>query len=234
MISKSLNPIEDSNRTLAAQVEERVREAILKRKLKPGERIDQNKLAEELRVSLAPLREALKDLEAEGLVTIYPRRGAFVTEMSADDLDKLYFARAMIEGETIYHAVPRLTDDGLKRLDGYVSEMRRATLDDDVSIYIGLNRQFHLDIYSALDNPHLLQAIQNLWKRSELYRYHLMAATHDTERVHREHEAILDACFRRDQDSARELAMQHIRNTQQELHLYLTAEIEKETTPLDV
>src|SRR5690349_2878655 len=113
MISKSFSPIEDSRRTLAAQVQERVREAILKQTLKPGERIDQNKLADELRVSMAPLREALKDLEAEGLVTIYPRRGAFVTEMSVDDLDKLYFARALIEGETIYNAVPRLTDAAL-------------------------------------------------------------------------------------------------------------------------
>src|SRR5215213_8800677 len=133
MISKSFSPIEDSRRTLAAQVLERIREAILRQTLKPGERIDQIKLTDELKVSMAPIREALKDLEAEGLVTIYPRRGAFVTEMSVDDLDKLYFARAIIEGETIYHAVPLLTDDDLSRLDGYVSGMKQATLGDDVS-----------------------------------------------------------------------------------------------------
>jgi DNA-binding GntR family transcriptional regulator len=223
MISKSFSPIEDSRRTLAAQVLERIREAILRQTLKPGERIDQIKLTDELKVSMAPIREALKDLEAEGLVTIYPRRGAFVTEMSVDDLDKLYFARAIIEGETIYHAVPLLTDDDLTRLDGYVSGMKQATLGDDVSTYIALNRQFHLDMYTALDNPHLLQVIQNLWKRSELYRYHLMAATHDTERVHREHEAIFDAACRRDQAGTREIAMLHIRHTQEELHVYLKA-----------
>lgn len=227
MVSKSFAPIEEHRRTLAALVQDRVREAILNQTLRPGERIDQVKLAEELQVSMAPLREALKDLEAEGLVTIYPRRGAFVTEMSADDLDKLYFARALIEGETIFHAVPRLTQDALERLERVVSSMRQATRDEDVSTYIGLNRQFHLEIYSALDNPHLLLVIQNLWKRSELYRYHLMAATHDTERVHREHEEILDACYRRDQAAAREVAVRHIRHTQEELHVYLTAETEK-------
>jgi DNA-binding GntR family transcriptional regulator len=226
MISRSFTPIEASQRTLAAQVQERIRDAILKQTLRPGKRIDQNKLAEELQVSMAPIREALKDLEAEGLVTIYPRRGAFVTEMSADDLDKLYFARALIEGETIFHAVPRLTEEGLERLDGFVSSMRQATDKEEVSSYITLNRQFHLDIYQALDNPHLLQVIQNYWKRSELYRYHLMVATHDTERVHREHEAILDTCYRRDQAAAREAAILHIRHTQEELHDYLKAEIE--------
>jgi len=230
MISKSFSPIEDSPRTLAAQVQDRIRDAILKQTLKPGARIDQNKLAEQLKVSMAPLREALKDLEAEGLVTIYPRRGAFVTEMSADDLDKLYFARAMIEGETIYHAVPLLTDDDLKRLGKYVAGMRQATVEEDLSTYIGLNRQFHLDIYNPLDNPHILQVIQNLWKRSELYRYHLMAATHDTERVHREHEAILEACYQRDHTAARELAILHIRHTQEELHVYLR---ERESIPLE-
>jgi DNA-binding GntR family transcriptional regulator len=221
MISRSFTPIEDSQRTLAAQVQERIRDAILKQTLSPGARIDQNKLAEELRVSMAPIREALKDLEAEGLVTIYPRRGAFVTEMSADDLDKLYFARALIEGETIFHAVPRLTDEVLKGLERLVAGMKQATHEGDVSNYIALNRQFHLDIYTTLDNPHLLQVIQNLWKRSELYRYHLMAATLDIKRVHSEHEAILDACYRRDQSAARDVAIQHIQHTQQELHVYL-------------
>ena len=66
MISKSFTPIEDDRRTLAAQVQERIREAILKQILKPGDRIDQNKLADELQVSMAPVREALKGLESEG------------------------------------------------------------------------------------------------------------------------------------------------------------------------
>ncbi|MEP6988473.1 MAG: GntR family transcriptional regulator, partial [Chloroflexota bacterium] len=95
MISKSFVPIEDSRRTLAAQVQERIREAILKQTLKAGERIDQNKLAEQLQVSMAPIREALKGLEAEGLVMIQPRRGAFVVEVSISDMDKLYFTRGL-------------------------------------------------------------------------------------------------------------------------------------------
>src|ERR1051325_4775163 len=127
MISKTFVPIEESRRTLAAQVQERIREAILKQTLKAGERIDQNKLAEELRVSMAPIREALKGLEAEGLVMIQPRRGAFVVEVSITDLDKLYFTRSLIEGEAIFHAVPLLTDVDFTELQEMINAMRRAT-----------------------------------------------------------------------------------------------------------
>jgi len=130
MISKSFVPIEDSRRTLAAQVQERIREAILKQTLKAGERIDQNKLAEQLQVSMAPIREALKGLEAEGLVMIQPRRGAFVVEVSISDMDKLYFTRGLIEGEAIYHAVPSLTEANFAELQEMIEKIGRLQNED--------------------------------------------------------------------------------------------------------
>jgi len=218
MISKTFVPIEDSRRTLAAQVQERIREAILKQTLKAGERIDQNKLAEELQVSMAPIREALKGLEAEGLVTIQPRRGAFVVEVSITDLDKLYFTRSLIEGEAIYHAIPLLTEADFTELQEMIDAMRRATDIDDISTYISLNHQFHVRIYNVLDNPHLLQVIQTLWERSELYRFRYMFMTRDRESIHQEHEGILEACRKRDQKLAKERAQEHITLTQRGLH----------------
>lgn len=217
MISKSFTPIEDSRRTLAAQVQERVREAILKQMLKPGDRIDQNKLADELQVSMAPVREALKGLEAEGLVTIQPRRGAFVVEVSISDMDELYFTRQLIEGEAIYLAVPLLTESDFADMQQMIDDMRAATARDDINTYIAYNRLFHLHIYNALENQHLLQVIQMLWERSELYRYRYMFMTRDTDRIHVEHEGILEACRQRDQVLAKELAKAHINLTQQAL-----------------
>ena len=218
MISKSFVPIEDSRRTLAAQVQERIREAILKQTLKAGERIDQNKLAEQLQVSMAPIREALKGLEAEGLVMIQPRRGAFVVEVSISDMDKLYFTRGLIEGEAIFHAVPNLTDAHFDELQEMIDAMRRATSINDITTYIGLNHQFHVRIYGVLDNPHLMQVIQTLWERSELYRYRYMFMTRDTESIHQEHDGILEACRLRDQKLAKERAQEHIYLTQRGLH----------------
>jgi DNA-binding GntR family transcriptional regulator len=217
MISNSFTPIEDSRRTLAAQVQERVREAILKQMLKPGDRIDQNKLADELQVSMAPVREALKGLEAEGLVTIQPRRGAFVVEVSISDMDDLYFTRQLIEGEAIYLAVPLLKDKDFAALQQMTDLMRQSTEAGDINTYISYNRLFHLHIYNALNNQHLLQVIQMLWERSELYRYRYMFMTRDHERIHLEHEAILDACRKGDQALAKTLAQEHILLTQRAL-----------------
>lgn len=218
-------PIEDGRKTLASKVHERIREAILTRALKPGMRIDQNQMAEYLNVSLAPVREALKGLEAEGLVTIVPRRGAFVTEVSLTDLEELYFARALLEGETIYHAVVHVSEADLNDLQDLIDRMKHVDEGGEVSTYIALNREFHLRIYTALNNQHLLTMIRNLWERSELYRYHYMMIAHDKERVHREHQSILDACRRRDQAGAREAAAHHIHQTQVELTEYLQREM---------
>jgi DNA-binding GntR family transcriptional regulator len=211
---KTFAPIEEDHRTLAAQVQQRVRDAILKQTLVPGERIDQNKLAEELKVSMAPIREALKGLEAEGLVTIQPRRGAFVVEVSITDMDDLYFARQLIEGEAIYHAVPRMTATDFEELQDMITAMRHATDSNDIKTYIELNRQFHLRIYSTLNNQHLLQVIRGLWERSELYRYRYMFVTREHERIHQEHQNILDACRQGDRALAKVRAQQHINGTQ--------------------
>ena len=221
------SPIENGNKTLAAHVQERIREAILTGKLQPGARIDQNQVAASLNVSLAPVREALKGLEAEGFVKIYPRRGAFVATMSITDLDEIYDARALIEGETIFQATPHLTEERLAELQKLVERMKQVSANGDVNAYIALNREFHLGIYSVLGNQTLLQVIYNLWQRSELYRYRYMFVTHDPERVHLEHQGILDTCRKRDQQAAREAAMMHIRGTQQELHKLLREAFER-------
>lgn len=219
-----LSPIDDTRKTLTAQVHERIREAILNRVLKPGERIDQNKLAEELNVSLVPVREALKGLEAEGLVSIIPRRGAFVTTVSLEDLDDLYFARQIIEGEAIFHAVPYLTDKDFAQMDRFIIQMRQSTDAEDIGQFMEINRQFHMLIYNGLGNRHLLQLIQNLWERSELYRYRFMFVARSAESIHQEHEEIVSACRARDAVRAKELAVMHIRHTQDGLHRELVSE----------
>ena len=99
-----------------------------------------------------------------------------------------------------------------------VERMKQVTANGDVSAYITLNREFHLGIYNVLGNQTLLQVIHNLWQRSELFGYRYMFIAHDPERVHLEHQGILDACRSRDQLKARQAAMMHIQGTQRELH----------------
>jgi len=209
----SLSPIEQTRKTLSAQVHERIHEAIVQQVLPAGQRIDQNKLAEDLQVSLVPVREAMKTLQAEGLVSIIPRRGAFVTEISLKDLADLYFARQIIEGEATYHAVQRMTESDFEVMEPLIHQMRRATDHDDLREFMRLNRMFHMTIYGSLNNPHISQTIQSRWERSEIYRFRFLFISHSIDSIHAEHEAILHACRHRDQQNAKDLAKQHIANT---------------------
>ncbi len=223
----SLSPTDNGSQTLAEHVQQRIREAILKQELEPGDRVDQTQIAEKLAVSLAPVREALRALEAEGLVNIIPRRGAFVTHISLTDLNNLYFARALLEGETIYHAVSYLTKSDFDDLQSLVKRLEDTANTNDVNAYIPLNREFHLRIYGALENQHLLQMIQQLWERSERYRYQYMFVIHNNERIHREHLAILDACLQRDAPAAKAAAVKHIEGTQAELNHFFAERLER-------
>ncbi len=223
-MSKALIPIEDSLRTLAVQVAERIRHAILNRTLAPGSRINQYQLAEDLHVSLVPVREALKTLEAEGLVTITPRRGAFVTEISMDDLDDLYFARKLIEGEAIALACQHLSEQDFVILRRIMDEMKAATASDDLHAFMQHNRDFHMHIYRSTNNRYLLQVIDNLWERSELYRYRYMFVLRNADLVHQEHDEIFAVCLARDADRARTLAQDHIWHTRNGIHQQLAHE----------
>ncbi|MBN8633811.1 MAG: GntR family transcriptional regulator [Anaerolineae bacterium] len=229
-MSKALSPIEENRRTLAAQVAERIRQAILTRDLAPGSRVNQYQLAEDLNVSLVPVREALKTLEAEGLVTITPRRGAFVTEISLDDLDELYFARKLVEGEAIALACQALSDHDFVILRGIIDEMRAATANDDIHAFMQYNRDFHMHIYSATKNRHLFQMIETLWDRSELYRYRYMFVLRNADVIHQEHEDIFTACQTRNVDRARQLAQDHIWHTRNGIYQQLASEFATETS----
>jgi len=224
-MSNKISPIEDNLRTLAAQTATRIRQAIFNRTLAPGSRVNQYQLAEDLKVSIVPVREALKTLEAEGLVTITPRRGAFVTEISLDDLDELYFTRKLIEGEAIALACPHLIDEDFTILRRFMDEMKATTDRGDIHAFMQYNRDFHMHIYRMTNNRYLFQVIGNLWERSELYRYSYMFVLRNPDLVHKEHEDIFTACLERDLERARVLAGVHIWHTRDGIRQQLANEI---------
>jgi DNA-binding GntR family transcriptional regulator len=223
-MSRALAPIEDTRRTLAAQVVERIRQAILDQSLPPGSRINQYKLAEDLEVSLVPVREALKALESEGLVSITPRRGAFVTEISLSDLDELYFARKLLEGEAIALACPHLTEADFAALAELMTAMRASTDAADIRAFMLGNREFHMRIYTAAGNRYLLQTIEKLWEHSELYRFRYMFVLRNADVVHQEHNEIFAACRAGDADRARHLIHEHIWHTRSGILQQLVSE----------
>ena len=158
-------------------------------------------------------------------MTITPRRGAFVTEISLDDLDELYFTRKLIEGEAIALACPQLTDEDFTILRRIMDEMKATTDRGDIHAFMQYNRDFHMHIYRMTNNRYLFQVIGNLWERSELYRYRYMFVLRNPDLVHKEHEDIFTACLERDPERACMLAGAHIWHTRDGIRQQLAHEI---------
>ncbi|MER5738528.1 MULTISPECIES: GntR family transcriptional regulator [unclassified Streptomyces] len=157
-------------RTAQQFVLEELRGSITRGELRPGAPIRQDALAARLEVSRVPLREALKALEAEGLVVHHVHRGYFVAELSLADLEEIYRIRALLETEAVSRAMdlaPEGLDDTLSALQ---TEVERAAGDGDVTAMAEANRRFHLTLVAACGMPRLVRMITTLWDATDAYR----------------------------------------------------------------
>jgi DNA-binding GntR family transcriptional regulator len=220
-MEKRIQPIEESKKTIAAIVQERIRAAILDGLLAAGSRIDQNKLAADLNVSIVPVREALKKLDAEGFVRIIPRRGAFVTDASVNDMEDLYFARRIAEGQAAYHAAEKLTEAHIEQLEQVIVDMTVALQQHDYERFMGGNRRFHFIIYDAAGSHHLSNIIASLWELAERYRYRYILLKDQGPIIQAEHQTILDACRERDGKKLRDAIVHHMNQTLNGVRTYI-------------
>jgi DNA-binding GntR family transcriptional regulator len=144
-------------------VAEQLREAIHAGELKPGEWLRQEQVAQQFGVSQMPVREALQDLVAEGLVEHVPYRGIRVVEFSLADLVDLYAARAFLEGLAARYAAPNITPEQLAQLNDLNDEMERQRVKKDWSEYRQVNRRFHRLIYAASRHAYLIRTLDQMW-----------------------------------------------------------------------
>src|ERR1700727_388636 len=151
--------LQNHSRTLAGAASEAIRGQILGWRYPPGTRIDQADLARQLGISLVPLREALRQLAAEGLVQIVPHRGVFVCQVSRDELKDLYGVRMILEGIATRTAALQLTDECIARLTGLLSKMEHETPKEECAELLLLNREFHFTVYRASGRPLLCELI---------------------------------------------------------------------------
>lgn len=199
--------------TTTSYVMDLIREGILKGRYPLGSRLDQKAIAEDAGVSLVPVREALRLLEGEGFVHIYPRRGAYVTDISSDGLEELYMIREELEHMATRLAVPRLTPERLQRLSEIVTEMEEATKYQEFGKLLQHNARFHFTIYEACQKSLLLELISGLWNRSSLYRRVFTYLPQRAEQALREHQAIYEACRNGDSATAADEVRNNIRQT---------------------
>ncbi|MGF1471150.1 MAG: GntR family transcriptional regulator [Rubrobacteraceae bacterium] len=195
------------NRPITSQeaVLREIRQAIMSRQLKPGERVRQWDLAKRLNVSSVPIREALKTLEAEGQVTYEPHRGYTVVRLSIEDVEEIYLMRRVLETEGTTQAVPKVDVDLVQHLERLVGQMDEFANAGDVLDYTEANRRFHLLLFERAELPRLYRLIEILWQNTEAYRG-LIFDSIWYEHAQEDHRELLDAC--REKDVFRALAVQ--------------------------
>ena len=197
-------------RALYEEVAELVRQRIFRRELQPGSWIDEMKLAEEYGISRTPLREALKVLAAEGLVTMKVRRGAYVTEVSDTDLAEVYHLLSLLESDAAAVVAERASDAQLKELQKLHKELQGAVKDRER--FFALNEQFHMRLLEIAANKWRNQMVADLRKVMKLNRHNSLLKAGRVQESLAEHTAVMQALARRDAAGARERMQEHFRN----------------------
>lgn len=189
---------------------ETLRDEIIRGDLVPGQYLRLEEIAARFDVSTMPVREALRDLEAEGLVTIFPHRGAIVTKLGPDELQDIYDVRTALEEMATRLAVPLMTEATLSELTSLVEQMENAA--GDVVTVVELNHQFHLSLYAASGRNHLCELNRMLRYRTQhyLHLYIVEVELGHLPRTQGEHRAILEACKRGDAEEAAALMREHV------------------------
>jgi DNA-binding GntR family transcriptional regulator len=183
-------------RALYEEVAELLRQRIFSRELPPGSWIDELKIAEAYGISRTPLREALKVLAAEGLVTMKVRRGAYVTEVSEKDLADVYHLLALLESDAAGVVARRASEDELRELQALHAALEAAT--DQREQYFALNEQFHMRLLEMADNRWRQQMVADLRKVMKLNRHSSLFKTGRLQESLAEHRAIMSALLARD------------------------------------
>jgi len=195
---------------LREQVTDRVRSAILDLRLRPGERLIERELTENLGVSRATVREVIRQLAAEGLVTVVPQRGAEVTSLSPSDAADIYEMRASLEALAVRRFVQRAGDEQVRALRAAVDEIARsAEADGD---HLGAKDRFYEVLMEGSASGPLQQTLAGLQARVRLLRATSLSAPGRPARAAAELSAVVDAIEARDADAAAEACVVHIRN----------------------
>jgi DNA-binding GntR family transcriptional regulator len=201
-------PIELTNASTA--VYNRLRTMIFRGTLKPGQVITLRSVGAQLGVSTTPIREALRMLQADGMVK-YDRRAITVAALSPEEVAELFEIRLRLEQLAAERAISRVTDDDLADIEDILERLDEASYDQDR--WRMLNQDFHRRFYDCADSAHLSEFIGRIWASLEPYMAIYASAFHDFTHSSVEHHAIYDAIKARDLDSLLNLTEEHLDGT---------------------
>jgi DNA-binding GntR family transcriptional regulator len=203
-----------TNESIAASL----RADILCGKLKSGQALKQDEIAARFGVSKIPVREALVQLKAEGLVILYPNRGAFVSELSSAEADEIYVMRIALETAILARAIPNLTIHRLKLAEEILDTIDR---EKDIVKWGELNWDFHSTLYSAASMPRLMDAVKTLHTNIARYLILYLAGMNYQTKSQREHRTLLKACRQGDIKASLTILEDHLHSASSQLVEFL-------------
>lgn len=212
------DPTKHKGASAADPIYRTLKDSILSGALAAEEPLRQDEIARTHGVSKIPVREALRRLEVEGLVTFRKNRGATVRRMSEAEILQLLDIRVALECRALELAVENMIDADFREMAALLDG---DTCDASIVEWSEMNRRFHHMLYEPCGNPVLLSMITDLQQKLGPYLRLLVTEASGAERPHREHSAILQACQRSDTPKAAELLRQHIETTKKEVAAFL-------------
>lgn len=217
-MTKRLIPVKLENyKPLREIVFEHLRDAIIKGTLRPGERLMEMQLADEMGVSRTPVREAIRKLELEGLVIMVPRRGAYVADLSIKDVSETFEIRSALEALAASLAAERITAEENEEMERILVRIGAAIEAGDFQQTVELDEQYHNLLYQASRNDRLMQILNNLREQIQRFRVTTLAMPGRVHGVLNEHRQIAEAISERNAELAHRLALEHIENAESAL-----------------
>ncbi len=203
-----------ANKPLYEEVADLIRDKIFTHELAPGSWIDEKQLTDQFGISRTPLREAIKVLASEGLITMKIRRGAYVTEVDIQEIPQIFHVIALLEGNACKAVALNASDKELESLDGLHLKLEKAAADRDINRFFELNQDFHDKIQEISGNRWMRKVITDLRQVLKLQRRNSLTKLGRLEQSLHEHRLILSAIIARKGDLAQELMINHLKQGQ--------------------
>jgi len=190
-------PIEH-HQTLREKILETIRESILKGQLKPGEKVAEPELAERFGISRTPIREAFRQLESEGYLTVIPRKGAVVTALSERAVEEFYAIKSILEGYAAQMAAENMSEKDIEKLEQINQKLQELADEGDIKSFFRVHNEFHEVFIRAAGNEKLLELINQLMMKFNRFRLASLSLPGRMEISVKEHEKIIRAFKRKD------------------------------------
>ncbi len=195
--------------TLRERIVEFIKDSIINGRLKPGERVPEHEIAESFGISRTPIREAFRQLESEGFITVVPRKGAVVSPITAKDVREFYAVKSLLDGYAARLACRKFTEKEIKRLKSLNQQMLRCAEKNDVSGFYRLDNQFHNVFLSTCGNDKLCQLAHQIAEQFKRFRITALSMPGRMRTSITQHREIIEAFAQRNEDLVERLVREN-------------------------